>query len=297
MNAMRLSIAGLLLGWMLGGAAAAQDAKKDKADVKTFSQLTTAQTEDLLKKRGLEFKKVETKDPSTIFYDFKRHDVNVRLTYFGGKDLMLDVAFPGIAFERINEWNRKAKFSRASLIEDVKGTFAALESNIDLIGGVTEGGLVQFFVSFDDDLRLFMQFVSDSVSDRVYAPVAGQKLEAILKGLNIVYEKSDTKKEGHDAFTFDAHDFKVRLVNFGGKDLMIDAQFKKIPLEDVNRWNLEKKFIRAVAHKVNGKEYTALEMNLDCEAGTTDGILRNFIIGFHEDVRQFAKYVREREPK
>ena len=74
---------------------------------------------------------------------------------------------------------------------------------------------------------------------------------------------------------------------------LIDAHFKKVSLEDINRWNVEKKFIRAVYYNVKGTEYSVLEMNLDCEVGTTDGILRNFIVGFHEDVKQFAKYVQK----
>jgi hypothetical protein len=207
---------------------------------------------------------------------------------------MLDAVFPALPLERINDWNRKAKFSRATLGKDVKGSFSTLESNIDLIGGVTDGGLTQYFKSFDEELRVFAKFVADTASDdQMYVPVTGQKIEAILKSLNFTYEKNELKDGTGQFFDFEASNFKVRLVNFGGKDLMIDAHFKKIPLEDINRWNLEKKFIRAVSYNIKGAEYSALEMNLDCEAGATDGILRNFILGFHEDVKQFAKYVQK----
>jgi hypothetical protein len=290
---MRFTIAALILSWS-HVSVSAQEAKPDaKSDVKIHTRLTVEQAEELLKKQGLEFKKVETKVASVIFYDFKRKGFSIRFSFFDGKDLMLDAVFPALPLERLNEWNRRAKFSRASLGRDAKGTYSAIESNIDLVGGVTDGGLAQFFTSFDEELRLFAKFVTDtSADDQLFAPVTSQKIEAVLKGLNIAYEKHDLKDGAGQYFDFEASNFKVRLINFGGKDLMVDAHFKKIPLEDVNRWNLEKKFIRAVSYSVKGMEYTALEMNLDCEAGTTDGIIRNFIVGFHEDVKQFAKYVQ-----
>ncbi len=270
-------------------------AQEKQADVKIYTQMTVEQAEAFLKKQGVEYKKVETKNPGTVFYDFKRGNLNLRFSYFDGKDLMLEAVFGGLPLERINEWNRKAKFSRASLGRDGVNTFSALESNIDLAGGVTEGALKQFFASFDEELRIFMKYAGDAeADDQLFTPVTSQKIEALLKGLNITYEKNELKNNLGQYFDFDAGTFKIRLVNYGGKDLMIDARFKKISLDDINRWNLQNKFIRAVAYNVNGMEYSALEMNLDCEVGTSDGILRNFIVGFHEDVKHFAKYVQER---
>ena len=52
---------------------------------------------------------------------------------------MLDAVFRKLPFDRINEWNRNAKFSRAVLQTSPKGDYTTLESNLDLIGGVTEG--------------------------------------------------------------------------------------------------------------------------------------------------------------
>lgn len=262
-------------------------------DVKAFTQITTEQTEELLKKQGYEFKKIDSKAPGTVFYDFKMKNFSVRFYYYDGKDLMLDAVFPRQTLERLNMWNTKAKFSRACLNKDPKGDFTTLESNIDLIGGVTEGGLKQFFTSFEEELRLFQKFIGDTSSeDQLFSPVTNQKLEAILKSLSIEYEKNELKNEQGFYYDFESNNFKIRLVNFAGKDLMIDAHFKKIPLEDLNKWNLDKKFIRAVYYNARGTEYSALESNLDCEIGTTDGILRNFIVGFQEDVKQFAKYVQ-----
>ena len=56
---------------------------------------------------------------------------------------------------------------------------------------------------------------------------------------------------------------KLRLYNFGGKDLMMDVHFRKISLEDANRYNLSRKFIRVVNYKSKEVEYTALEINFD----------------------------------
>lgn len=262
-------------------------------EAKVITQLTAEQTEAFLKKQGIEFKKIETKTPGTYFYDYQRNSFNIRLYHYDGKDLMLDAVFPKTTLEKLNGWNVKAKFTRACSNRDAKGEFTTLESNIDLVGGVTEGALKQFMNTFDDELKLFTKYVGDTgADDQFFSPVTNEKLEAILKGLNISYEKNELKNGAGAYYDFEANNFKIRLVNFGGKDLMIDAHFKKVSLEDLNQWNLEKKFIRAVYYNARGQEYSALESNLDCEVGTTDGILRNFIVGFQEDVKQFAKYVQ-----
>lgn len=264
-------------------------------DAKVHTQLSSEQTEDLLKRLGIEFKNVDSKAPGVAFYDFVKKGHKIRLYNYDGKDLMLDSYFPKLPLEKINEWNVKAKFSRLNLQRTDKAEFTSLEANIDLVGGVTEGGLKQFFASFENELQLFVNFAGASeLDERLFSPVTSEKIEAVLKNLKIAYEKSDLKNNGGQYYDFEASNFKIRLVNFAGKDLMIDAHFKKLPLEDINRWNLEKKFIRAVYYSVKGTEYTALESNLDCEVGTTEGILRNFIVGFQEDVKEFAKYVQDK---
>lgn len=260
-------------------------------EAKIFKSLSPDETEEFLKKQGIEAKRLDAKGKGTTLFDYQKNNVGIRLYNFDGKDLMLDAVFPGLPLARLNQWNVKAKFSRVCLNRDAKGEFTTLESNFDLIGGVTEGALKQFLLSFDDEVKLFQKFAGDSANDdQIFTPVTNEKLESILKGLGVAFEKGDVKNATY--FDFAANGFKLRLVNFGGKDLMIDAHFKKIPLEDLNQWNLEKKFIRAVGYSVKGQEYSALECNLDCEVGTTDGILRNFIVGFQEDVKQFAKFVQ-----
>ena len=254
-------------------------------------QLTEEQSEDLLKKSGIEFKKLESKTPGTSIYDYKRKGFNVRFYLYDGKDLMLDAVFARLPIDKVNEWNKKAKFSRAVFQKDAKAEFVTLESNLDLIGGVTEGAFRQYISNFDEELKLFARYLGNAANDdRVYPVVAADRLEGALKSVGIVFEKA-AGKNGEVVYDYEFEGRKLRLVNFAGKDLMIDAHFKKIALDDINRYNLEKKFIRAVYYNIKGMEHTALECNLDCEVGSSDGILRSFILGFHEDVKNFAKYV------
>lgn len=270
------------------GAAPSASAQDDKV----FKQWTAEEAEAFLQSMKIEFKKTPAKTKGIVHYDFQRGGHNMRLYWYNGKDLMLDVVFPRLPLEQINLWNVRAKFSRACLHRDDKGEFTALESNLDLVGGVTEGAVRQLFKVFDDEVKLFAKFAGSlGADDAVYTRAAGDKLEGVLKSLNIAYKKTDIKG-GVTAYEFESNNHKLRLVNFAGEDLMIDAQFKKLKLEDVNQYNLNRKFIRCVAYNVGGKEYTSLEANLDCAGGVTDGIVRNFIRAFDIEVSEFAKYAQ-----
>ena len=91
-------------------------------------------------------------------------------------------------------------------------------------------------------------------------------------------------------FDFELNGHKLRLYNFGGKDLMMDVRFRKVSLEDTNRYNLNRKFIRVVNYKGKDTEYTSLEINLDCEVGLSEGMIRHWILSFGEDAQLFAEY-------
>ena len=201
---------------------------------------------------------------------------------------------PAMPLERVNGLlNLKAKFSRADAAEGRRASlFVTLESNIDLVGGVTEGAWSkQFVLSFDDEVRLFAKYAGGTTNEeQMIAPVTDEKLGEILKSMSFEY----TKKEGKSAtlFEFEFENRKFRLTNFAGKDIMLDTAFKKISLDDVNAYNLQKKFIRVVAYDSQKEQHTSLEANLDCEVGTTTGILRYFILGFTEDAKAFGKYVQ-----
>ena len=64
-------------------------------------------------------------------------------------------------------------------------------------------------------------------------------------------------------------------------------------LEDINRYNLNRKFVRVVNFQGKDTEYTALEINFDCEAGVTDAMVRHWIVSFGEDARHFADYAKK----
>jgi hypothetical protein len=125
---------------------------------------------------------------------------------------------------------------------------------------------------------------------KVYRKVSPETLEAILKDLKIDAAKSQGKVDGIHFYDYAKNDFKIRLHNYQGKDLWIDAQFPdKLSLENVNKWNVMAKFSRAVRLKSDG-EPVALEAQLDCLGGTTDAIVRQFIERFDGELIQFSKY-------
>src|SRR6202012_5216017 len=55
--------------------------------------------------------------------------------------------------------------------------------------------------------------------------VTPERVEAILKDLGIEYKKSAGKTEGIQFYDFERNNYKIRLHNYQGKDLWIDAFF------------------------------------------------------------------------
>jgi hypothetical protein len=263
-------------------------------DDKLFKLLTPEQTEELLESMKIDFKKTPAQREGIFYYDLKRQGASVRFYLYEGKDIMLDAIFPGLPLEKINEWNVRAKFSRACLHKDAKGDFTALEANLDIVGGVSVGTIKQFILTFDEEIKSFVKFAGSAAGDdAIYTRVTPEKIEKTLADLGIQFKKIQLKGPVV-AYEYEANNHKLRLTNFGGADLMIDAQFKKLPLETVNEYNLKRKFIRAVAYNLMGNEYTALESNLDCLGGISDGILRHFIRAFDEEVKEFTKFVKSK---
>lgn len=83
--------------------------------------------------------------------------------------------------------------------------------------------------------------------NKVYRNVTADKLESILKDLKITFQKIKGKDEGILFYDFERNNFKIRLHNYHGKDLWIDAHFTdKLKLDEINRWNIQAKFSRAV---------------------------------------------------
>src|SRR5260370_37410900 len=135
-------------------------------DDRIYRSLTTDQLEEMLKAEKLQFKKTENSaSRGAYFYDFKRGAFNLRLTYFDGNDLMIDNFFAkAVPLDRVNDWNRKAKFSRASLHKDKDGEFLMLEFNLDLLGGITRGAVKRFIAQFEQECGTFDRFIGTSAA-------------------------------------------------------------------------------------------------------------------------------------
>ncbi len=128
----------------------------------------------------------------------------------------------------------------------------------------------------------------------VYKNVSSATLERILGDLKIQYKKTAGDKEGFFYYEFDRNGFRIRLHNYAGKDLWLEAlSSDRLSLEDVNRWNQRAKFSRCVLLKNNSKMTVSLESQLDCLGGCTDAIVRQFIQRFDGEVRSFATFVSD----
>ncbi len=129
---------------------------------------------------------------------------------------------------------------------------------------------------------------------KVYRPVVAEKLEKILLDLDFKFQKVPGKKEGIAYYDFKRGDFTLRLHNYGGQDLWIECYFSdKWSLEDLNRWNSRSKFTRAVLVDTKDKSTISLEAQLDCFSGATDAIIRQFIVRFDQETKDFAKFLNK----
>ncbi len=262
-------------------------------DDKVFREMTPEATEKLLKELKIEYAKSSAKKGDEHYYDFTRNNYKIRLTYVSPKELMLDCVFRGLPLEKVNQYNTITRVARASWQSDNSGAFTLLEYGLDITGGATVGTLKQYLTRFDEELRNYDKFVAENASaDTFLTEVSDEKLENILKTQGINFTKK-ANPSGVTTFDFELSKHKLRLYNFGGKDLMIDAHFKKVSLQVANRYNLNRKFIRVVNYKGKEVEYTALEYNLDCDAGVTEGAIRNWITSFGGDVEHFAEYAKK----
>jgi hypothetical protein len=127
---------------------------------------------------------------------------------------------------------------------------------------------------------------------KIYRNVTSERLEAVLDELGVKYAKLPGKSEGIHSYDFERNKFKVRLYNYHGKDLWIDAFFSDpLALEEVNQWNSRAKFSRAVLIKANEKPAVSLESQLDCMGGVSDGIVRQFVRRFDGEISQFVKFL------
>ncbi|MBI3408809.1 MAG: YbjN domain-containing protein [Planctomycetes bacterium] len=142
-------------------------------------------------------------------------------------------------------------------------------------------------------LGLWLLAGAGVAQDKVITKVSNEKVESILNAMDITFKKVPGKKDGVTFFDYDRNNYKIRLHNYDGKDLWIDALFNdKTSLEQVNQWNVQAKFSRAVLLKnPEGKETISLESQMDCAGGVTDGMIRQFINRFDGELKNFVKFL------
>lgn len=127
---------------------------------------------------------------------------------------------------------------------------------------------------------------------KIYQEIGPEKIESLLGELKIEFKKSPGKKEGIFFYDFERQNFKVRLHNYNGKDLWIDALFnEKLTLEDVNRWNQRARFSRAVLLKDKDSQTVSLESQLDCLGGVSDPVVKSFVSRFDREIAEFVKFL------
>ena len=124
-------------------------------DEEIFKKATPDRLEKIL--NGLNVKYDKREKGELVMYDLKKNNFDLRLTSFGGNDLMIDCIWNGAApLAKLNQWNLKRHYVRAVLYDNNGKPHVALESNLDCLGGVSESIIRHFITMFwDNDVRDF----------------------------------------------------------------------------------------------------------------------------------------------
>ncbi len=223
--------------------------------------LSAAELESILKLSKIDFTKLADTKTGGYFYDFKVGEFNLRLNYHAGDRLLVDTLFPALKLEKANQWNLSGKFSRAAVGEDDKGaSYAMLESHLNLKGGVSGAAIQAFLDAFGRELSEFDSFIQAgqprkdiAKEEDGFKDVLPARLEKTLAELKIAFTKVPLKG-GSFAYRYQSKETPIVLTNWG-KDMMLEAKFAKLPMDKVNQYNLERKFVRAVAYKNKLGEY------------------------------------------
>ena len=153
-----------LTGWALLLAGAAMATASRPADAQTtekvYRSFTPDQVGSFLTDLEIKFSKNQPKDtPRDVDFEFRRKGFDLRLTLREGKMLWIAAYFPKTTLEKINDWNVKAKFTRAVLVHIANKDYTAVEAQLDINGGCTEGMAKQFIRRFDDEVANFDRFI------------------------------------------------------------------------------------------------------------------------------------------
>jgi hypothetical protein len=131
--------------------------------------------------------------------------------------------------------------------------------------------------------------------ETIYKSVKPEQIEEVLQKLNITFKKSQPKNlQGVYDFDFKRNKFNYRftLANFG-KQLWLSVAFPKATLEQINAYNQNAKFSRAVLDKVGEQEITFVEAQIDAGGGVTTDMILQFIRRFDEDVIRFDAHLKK----
>jgi Putative bacterial sensory transduction regulator len=131
------------------------------------------------------------------------------------------------------------------------------------------------------------------VKEKTYRVLTPAQVEGVLNDLSIKFTKSqpaDSPKTYN--FKFERNTYEIHLSLNDGKRMWIMAFFPKAPLDTINKWNINAKFSRAVLDRVNDKELSIVEFQIDVNGGATESMLKQFITRFDNEVARFDQFLR-----
>jgi molybdenum cofactor biosynthesis enzyme MoaA len=129
--------------------------------------------------------------------------------------------------------------------------------------------------------------------NKVYNNVSNETVEKVLKSLELKFDKGERKVKDNAVayYDFKRDEISYRLFNYGS-DLWIETPIEqKLKLEDINRWNAQAKFSRAVLIDQKDKASISLEAQIDCLGGVTDAVIKQFVTRFDEETKKFVQFV------
>jgi hypothetical protein len=127
----------------------------------------------------------------------------------------------------------------------------------------------------------------------VYRTVTPEQLEKILTDLKIAFKKSQRAGFPDDFhYDFDRNKYPYRFTLSRGKLLWLSVSFPKATLEQINGWNIQAKFSRAVLDRTAERDTTFVESQLDADGGVTPEIIRQFLYRFDAEVPRFDDYLK-----
>jgi hypothetical protein len=125
---------------------------------------------------------------------------------------------------------------------------------------------------------------------KVYKKISLENLEGILKSLDIDFKKTPSPNDKNlTIFTFERNKYKLALHYYGGKDLILVADFPSVPVALLNQWNRGAKFSRGILYQDAKNDFSTLEANLDVAGGVTDDTVRHFIRRYDDEVKKFEQ--------